>query len=132
MLIKEKLIQKISGPLLLVYWIALAIGTHIPDPDIPDLPDNSDKVMHFVAYAGLCFFFCLWKSSQGPLSRSDLLKITGIIAIYATIDELLQIPFNRFCDPLDALADWAGIVIGLLIFYLWDGLGTRLIVRKEG
>jgi VanZ family protein len=131
--IKENQLRTISGPLLVLYWIALFIGTHMPMPQLPQLPENSDKVMHFVAYAGLSFLFLLWKSLKKPLEKplalSDILAITGIVALYANIDELLQIPVNRFCDPYDVLADWTGMFIGIVLYFIWNKAGKKLIVR---
>ncbi len=98
-------------------------------PQLPQLPENSDKVMHFVAYAGLSFLFLLWKSLKKKLTLTDILAISGIIALYANIDELLQIPVNRFCDPYDVLADWTGMFIGIVLFFIWNKAGKKLIVR---
>ena len=86
MIIKENHLRIISGPILTVYWIALFIATHIPMPQLPDLPEHSDKAMHFVAYAGLGFLFLLWRSMKGSISLSTILTASGIIAIYANID----------------------------------------------
>ena len=42
---------------LIVYWIVIFVGTHIPE--VPDAaPKINDKVMHFGAYCGLTFFLC--------------------------------------------------------------------------
>ena len=106
--------------LLVGYWCALFISTHIPMPKLGSLPQNSDKLMHFVAYAGLAFLLGARWSVSSPLTGKLAGKVFGITAVYAVIDELLQtIPFlHRTGDPFDALADCIGSVIGLLLLFL--------------
>ena len=106
--------------LLVGYWSALFISTHIPMPELGSLPQNSDKLMHFVAYAGLAFLLGARVSVSSPLTGKLAGKIFAITSVYAVIDELLQtIPFlHRTGDPFDALADCLGSVIGLLLLFL--------------
>lgn len=106
--------------LLAGYWVTLFVSTHMRMPNLGDLPRHSDKMMHFVAYAGLSFLLALRWSVARRLTWRHYGIIFAITAVYAVIDELLQtIPaLNRTGDPLDALADCCGSAIGLGLFAL--------------
>lgn len=104
--------RRLRSYALTVYWVALFIGTHIPLPQMA-LPGHSDKSMHFVAYAGLSFLFTWWLHG----TKHATLKTVGVLGVYAVVDEVLQYPVNRTPDVLDAVADWVGIIIGLIIFH---------------
>ena len=105
------------GWLLALYWIALFMGTHSPvPPSEVALPEGSDKLIHFVAYFGLACLLGLFRGTQKWASSF------AIIAVFAMIDELLQIPVGRSCDVADGLADWLGAAIGIV-------LATRLQAR---
>ena len=97
--------RRLLNWLLAVYWIALFIGTHMPVP-AGGLPGGSDKLIHFLAYLGLT---CLLGIVRGP---QKWVSSFVIIAIFAVIDELLQIPVGRSCDVADGLADWLGAATG--------------------
>ncbi len=101
------------------YWAALFVSTHIPMPDLGDLPKNSDKIMHFVAYAGLSFLIGFrWSFGRG-LTRQIAARVFAITAAYAVVDELLQtIPvLHRTGDVYDVLADCCGSLIGLSLLF---------------
>ena len=70
------------------------------------LPGGSDKLIHFMAYLGLA---CLLGLFRGP---EKWVSSFAIVAGFAIIDELLQIPVGRCCDVADGLADWLGAVAG--------------------
>ena len=98
-------IRRLVGWLLVIYWTALFIGTHMPVPS-GVLRGGSDKVIHLLAYAGLACLLGLWR---GPEKwRSSL----AVVCLFAVIDELLQIPVGRSCELADAVADWLGAAIG--------------------
>lgn len=109
------------------YWSALFVSTHTPMPDLGDLPENSDKVMHFVAYAGLSFLLGWRWSLNAAFTPALAARVFGITAVYAAVDELLQtIPMlNRTGDVLDALADCCGSLIGLALLYAFLKLTRR-------
>lgn len=113
---------------LVLYWIALFLGTHVPQPDLGDLPKHSDKFLHFAGYAGLSFLLGLFIALRSKRMRPrDYAMAFGIAAVYAVIDELLQlIPvLNRHGDVYDALADWCGAVLGLLALAVVLGIAKR-------
>ena len=93
------------------------MGTHIPvPPSGVAFPEGSDKLIHFVAYFGLACLLGLFRGKQKWASSF------AIIAVFAMIDELLQIPVGRSCDVADGLAYWLGAAIGIV-------LATRLQAR---
>ena len=117
-------LQWFSYPLLGAYWLALAVSTHTPIQglDFPQTP-HSDKMMHFVAFAGLAFLLA-W-SLQRHI-RSPLLHALCVLLIasgYSVVDEVTQglVP-GRVPDFWDAIADTIGAVIGLFLFLLTNWL----------
>lgn len=111
-----------TGWLLACYWIALFVGTHTPRA-VP-LPEvrNADKVAHLVAYFGLAMLCALYAALRWGTRRGHALKIAGILAVYAALDELLQIPVGRTCDVMDWLADMTGTLVALSMFALMGRL----------
>ncbi|GAB4143349.1 MAG: VanZ family protein [Planctomycetaceae bacterium] len=116
---------------LVAYWLTLFISTHIPMPDLGDLPDHSDKVMHFVAYAGLSLLLGIRWSLMSPLTWRARIIIFSITVGYAVIDELLQtIPaLHRTGDIYDVLADACGSLIGLMLLVIIQPVTNRLRKR---
>ena len=103
---------------LFVYWVLLFIGTHMPANRLLASMHQSDKVLHFGAFAGLSFLMA-WAipTNMHKLYRNTLLAAFVTVA-YAGLDELLQIPVGRTADWKDFYADCIGIGIGLLAYTL--------------
>ena len=104
------------------YWIAIAVGTHLPTQfDVS--PKVSDKLKHFVAFAGLTFGLCYVTGNQtlremsaiGTTARFVIIAI--IVIAYAVVDEWSQryIP-GRVPDRWDVVADAAGMFTALMIY----------------
>ena len=87
--------------------IAIALGTLMPAPQLPELPGN-DKAIHLLAFVLLTL----------PLSLRPWVKGwklgLGCLAFGAAI-EIIQPFVNRSGEWLDLGADAAGIVLGLAI-----------------
>ena len=113
---------------LALWWLAV-LGTVvvclIPPPPIP-LPENSDKVEHFLAY------FLLASSAVQIYQRRAalILAAVGLIALGIGI-EFAQgaLTVSRMADPMDALANSIGVLAGMAIMFtpLRD-----LLVRLRG
>lgn len=106
-----------AGPWLLgVYWVILYTLTHVP---VPSGPPGSDKILHIAAYFVLAFLFSMVLYTRDVPTRR--LVITTIVSLcaFAVFDEVTQELVNRHCDPLDALADSVGIVLGISAL-LWS------------
>ncbi len=119
--------QKLTIILLLVYWPGIFILAHIPIPRLVYKAQVSDKSLHFLAY--LVLTFLLWFAIS-PAEKVNWRKATGwliLIAVvwYGVIDELLQGWVGRSCDGRDLLADFVGVLAGLILFSFlsfWPGL----------
>ena len=96
-------------PLLVLYWTALTIGTHLP-PNPGAEENNLDKPVHFGAFVGLSVLLGLVLHKHG---RSIWIAVP-VLLIYAVIDEFSQPSFGRVADLVDWIADAAGTVCGLL------------------
>lgn len=101
---------------LALWWLAV-LGTLvvclIPPPSIP-LPENSDKVEHFLAY------FLLAASAVQIYQRRGALvwAAVGLVALGIGI-EFAQgaLTVNRMADPMDALANSVGVLAGMAIVF---------------
>ena len=96
----------------LVMWtLAILVGTHLP-PGSVDLPARGlDKVVHFGAYA-------VWGILAGLAiePRSGYLLMPILVGLLlAALDEASQPLVARHGDLLDLAADLAGICSGLLL-----------------
>ncbi len=111
-------IMRFASIVLLAYWALIFIGTHLPSARMPHL-HASDKLYHFIAFAGLSFLLC-WAIPSSRVSWGKILVLSALIAIsYAVLDELTQqfIP-GRSCDIWDVAADSVGVFIGLVSYSL--------------
>ena len=110
------LFRRLLVVVLVLYWVALFLGTHVPG-DAVDSKLN-DKLLHFGAYAGLAALL-MWTISPQRHAFSVTLAALAGLSLYGLIDELLQIPIaSRNCDPVDLMADVAGCVSGLIVYWL--------------
>jgi VanZ family protein len=117
--------MRFASIVLLGYWALIFIGTHLPSARMPHL-HASDKLYHFVAFAGLSFLLC-WAIPSSRVSWGKILLFAALIATtYAVLDELTQqfIP-GRSCDIWDVCADTVGVVLGLIAYSI-----ARLIVGR--
>lgn len=104
----------IARLLLIGWWTAMFVGTHLPLESIGGHPPLPDKLVHFLMFAGLGMLLPLCSGWRPPLlGRRWLLLLLGIAA-YATFDELTQIPVGRDAEWLDGVADLLGGLAGLL------------------
>ncbi|HEX4070088.1 MAG TPA: VanZ family protein [Planctomycetaceae bacterium] len=129
----------LATAVLACYWLAMFTGTHWPNFSLERYPQNTDKLLHFSAYAGLSFLIalrlaCKRARAAGELLRlpslaaRDALWIMAVIVGYSVFDEVTQPYFGRTCDFFDALADWIGGSFGLGVFAVIRRLLRRLAV----
>ena len=106
---------------LACYWLGLFVATHVPT-DMVSLPGQvSDKLPHFLAYAGLAILLAAaWQITAGRLSWRQLCGAWVLLVFYAAIDESTQIPVGRHASIWDWVADLAGAAAGLAIFLGWN------------
>ncbi|MFY8200362.1 MAG: VanZ family protein [Pirellula staleyi] len=117
------------------YWVLMFISTHVPASALPRVA-VSDKIIHAVAFAGLAFLLA-WAIPTNlgrPLRNVFLAGLIG--TLYASLDELLQIPVGRTADWQDFWADCVGILFGLLFYtsirYHLNRLQISLFGRAAG
>jgi VanZ family protein len=101
--------------ILAVYWLAIAIGTHLPN-QVPSPDFISDKVMHFVAFGGLAFLLSCSLMRGAPSWRLAL-GLLAIAVCYGAIDEITQglVP-TREPEFKDWLADSFGAMSGMVMY----------------
>ena len=87
----------------------VAVVSLIPAPDI----GGSDKLWHFITYAGLSAGFSLLVQRPGQL----LLAALGLI-LYGVVLEYLQgLTGYRTMDSADMLANSTGVILGLPVWF---------------
>ncbi len=117
-----KVLKQLALFLIVLYLTALLVGTHMPPGNLTS-PGNLDKLLHFVAYAGLSFLVGVWLSAMERWNwRTILLAFLGL-AVLAGLDELTQPWAGRIADWYDWHADLLGLMTG---FSLWSMIVTFL------
>ncbi len=121
---------RVLAGLFAAYWIAIFTLTHIPMPEVEGVPQNTDKFVHFVFYGGFVWCLSLWLSAWNDWNAKLALLILAAAAVYAALDEVLQIPIeSRTGDVWDFAMDVVGASLALMLFslvrmklgWLWDG-----------
>jgi len=110
--------RKVTIISLLFYWPGIFILSHIPIPQVVYDARVSDKSIHFLAYLVLTFllWFAISPSPKVNWRTTSCWLILILVVWYGVIDELLQGVVGRSCDGRDLLADFAGMLAGLILF----------------
>lgn len=95
-----------------LWWLAIAVTIVvclIPPPPLA-LPQNSDKIEHFLAY-----FLLASAAVQIYRTRAALLWAGAGLVLLGVGIEFLQgaLTTDRMADPMDALANILGVVVGM-------------------
>lgn len=99
-----------------VFWVSCIITIVmmlIPSHSIPKELHIWDKIQHALTFFVLMF--------TGGIAYSKHSKLLGVgLVIYGTAIEVLQEYFTatRNGDPMDAVADTVGVVIGFILFII--------------
>lgn len=91
------------------------VGSLVPGPDLPHVPDGGDKVEHLLGY------FILAACAVQLFARRASLIGAGVgLVVLGIALELAQGAFTttRSMDPADALADTIGVLLGLATVWL--------------
>jgi len=111
-----------------LWWLAIVVTIVvclIPPPPLA-LPQNSDKVEHFLAY-----FLLASAAVQIYRTRAALLWAGAGLVLLGVGIEVLQgaLTTDRMADPMDALANSVGVVAGMAVVFtpLRD-----LLIRMKG
>lgn len=113
-----------------VYWLTLAVVTHIPIPDWVRKTGFSDKTMHYLAYFILT---CLLWSAISPYKKADwrrlrVWRVILTVVIYGALDETLQGYLGRSADVQDFFADVLGALAGFAVLSFFSFPHTILLL----
>lgn len=114
--------------LRVAFWGALAVQLfalylYQPGDGAPDPIRHLDKLVHVAIFA--------LPAACGVLARLPVWLVGGALAIHAPVSELAQhlwLP-RRGADVWDVVADWTGLVLGLMAGRL---LLTRIGANRSG
>ncbi|WP_231615762.1 VanZ family protein [Novipirellula artificiosorum] len=108
---------------LVAYWVAIFVGTHLPNHVIHG-PAISDKLMHFSAFAGLGLLLCYITTSDRLVRRFSMIAAIGLC--YAAADEWSQgFVKGRTTDVMDFLADAAGLFAAIAVYLICRAIYYR-------
>lgn len=102
----QRMRKYLDIPLTVAVTLTLIVAMLWPMEAPPPAPDDTDKVVHFVAFAALAF----------PLARTGrfgLLPVFICASAFGGAIELIQPSFNRSADVNDWIADVIGVVLGI-------------------
>jgi VanZ family protein len=110
-----------------IYMALIFAGSSLSRP--PQVgPDVSDKLLHFVVYAGLGVVLvrALSRRWTAPVTARVAVRAALIAAVYGASDELHQafVP-ERDSEVLDVAADAAGAAIASGALWAWDIIRGR-------
>jgi hypothetical protein len=123
-----------AGPTLLVATgIALCVhlyGLYRPvGPPTPPWLPLADKVEHLIGFAlpVLLVLLTLDRSGGASPRRRVQLIVVLLFAAHAVVSEIVQHFYyvHRTGDPLDVLADWVGVGLGWLAYWLIRRAGAE-------
>jgi VanZ family protein len=106
-MVTMSLLGRLILGLLIVYWLAIFVATHLPPTRLPET-GVGDKTAHVVGYFGLGVLLYLWLWLRFPTRRWTGVWVLGICMVYGVMDELLQIPIGRHAT----VGDWIADIIG--------------------
>ncbi len=93
----------------LLWLLALSYFSLAPFPELPELPLESDKFFHLIAYAGLSF---LGTVKRGTIHYKLIILLT--IIAYGGLIEIVQPYVNRYGEFGDFVANFAGAILGVI------------------
>lgn len=105
-------LRLLSWFLTAVWWLAIAIGTHIPPEHLPI--HGHDKTYHLLGYAGLSLLLGFAVLFTFPRRRWMPLAVLAMAFLYGFLDEQTQKLVGRTCDFDDWIADAVGAMAGIL------------------
>jgi VanZ family protein len=121
---------RLATIVLVIYWIALFTGTHMPSP--PRIGVRvSDKVHHFTAFFGLAtLLYWVVPARRGPLRKVAFVMFVALT--YAAVDESTQaFSPNRSVDLKDFFANSAGILAATLFYLVSRAIFVRFIRGRD-
>jgi VanZ family protein len=134
----EVYLMKLLGPklalvLLILYWIAIFVLTHIPIVHLSFLVTQvnaSDKTLHFLAYflLGFLLWIAIHPFKKVEWRKSRVWWTLFVIVCYGTLDELLQAYMSRSSSIYDFIADISGATFALILLSIFSFMPSLIIV----
>jgi len=124
--------QILTITVLVLYWPAIFILSHIPIPQLVYKARVSDKTIHFLAYFILVFlvWFAISPNKKVDWRRAPAWLILIIVIWYGVLDEWLQAYVGRNADVMDFATNLAGVSAGLLMLSFLTFWPACLIVTS--
>ncbi len=117
---------------ILIYCLLIYIQSSYPSLEIVPKRPNTDKFLHFGAFAILGALFLRAFTTLRLRGNITLLMILCVLlsALYGISDEIHQyyVPY-RSADLMDVLADIAGSILGVYVYYLF-AIRYRICLHK--
>lgn len=117
---------RLATIVLVVYWIALFTGTHMPSP--PSLGGRvNDKTQHFTAFFGLAtLLYWVVPAHRRPLRKVAVVLLVAIT--YAAFDEWSQrFSPRRSVDIRDFMTNVLGITAATIVYLASRAIWLRWI-----
>ena len=129
-----RVIKKLSEPKVLLflgvlYTLFLLLASVSPTSDLPkiDFP-FLDKIIHVLLYMALAVIWLLFEymGNKARISLKTMVLVLVFCFIYGIIIEVIQDQFTAFrkADPMDALANLVGVLVGWMVF-----VGAKKLVK---
>jgi VanZ family protein len=130
-LLISRLVARLITVTLVVYWVLLILGTHLPATAVGAVP-LPDKWLHFTAYTGLAFLLATTVTAYRRPRWQTYAWMAAVLLIYGALDEVSQIPVpGRHADFADWLANARGIATGLVLHRIALAVYEWVIARSE-
>ena len=110
--------QNIDIKITFFLALILTVAMLWPLYQLPPIPNNSDKLIHFTAFLALSF----------PLAQSGRFGVLPVFigaSAYGGLIELVQPSFNRQADVEDFIADIIGVAVGISSGLVYRSLRNR-------
>lgn len=121
--------HKLFIALAIGYTLFLTLGSLINTGELPDAPNNFDKVVHIVAYFGLAMMWYVWVLFKKPEKKTtkrlkNLFVISVLAIVYGIFIEILQgvLTTYRTSDGWDIVANSTGVLVAWCL--------TLLLIKK--
>ena len=125
-----KLQRRLIWAVLVCYWLAIFVATHLPSAEKTGTSGGNDKIKHVLAYSGLAFLLTLILPVVAKRRRAVVVFAT--VVGYGMCDELTQILVpTRMADWRDLAADTVGAGIGIVIALVLAPFWSWIIEFKQ-
>lgn len=118
---KQLLVHKLLAFASIPYTILLTVLSLLPQVGPSNMPSNSDKVFHTIAYFIFTIVWYLFFTYKNKISTKKAIIITVIYAIvFGIIIEILQHTLTQYrqADINDVIANTLGAILAVLIIKL--------------